>query len=569
MKRTGIGLSILFLLVFSGAFSQKTIDAVVSKTTVNAYERFNYEIITNSNCKITPPSFGGLEIVGGPQQSSMNSTQIINGVRTQTVEYRITYQLRAKKEGNYTISTASMDCGGETYETESKIKITVSKGQNNASGEQDFFLKLSSNKSSVYEGEPFIATLKYYSKIRPESIETLDLGDASGIWRQDLNPDRQTYETNVENVNGMRYYTIVLREELCFAQRSGKVTLEPYYSSLVFSQGFFNRFRKESYSNSLDITVKDIPNNSQSDFNGLVGDFSITSELSKSDVKIGEAIDLKIIIEGKGNMQALGNVELNFPDEFDQFDPEIVDRTKVSRSGVNGKIEYNFVLIPKHHGNYEVPGYSFSYFDLASMRMEHLSTDDFNITVEKRDGESIEPSKNLVEATETDIRYISESSPDLFTSEDFLFGTWTYYTGMLSPLCLSFLFIYFRRKKENLTDDDKVKIQQKKAIKVAASALKDVRVLIEKGEEKEALKQLQSTLFGFFMKKFNVGLSDISQRAIDTRLQEANIDETLRTDFNTIWNAIEMGQYAPIAQENLIQTVDKTENLITELDKKI
>lgn len=560
-------LFIAFLGSLQLSFGQESIEAVVSKSNVAKYERFNYEIIYNSgSCQVVEPDFGELEVLGVPSRSQYSSTQYINGVRSQSTEFRLTYTLRAKKEGTFTISAAQLKCGNETFDSD-PIKITVSEGGENTE-DNDFYLRLTTNKNSVYEGEPFVAKLKYYAKIRPESIDAMDLGDAVGIYRQDLNPDRKSFNTNIETINGVRYYTIDLREELCFAQRSGTVKLEPYYASLTFTQGFFNRFRKETYSNTSEIKVKKIPGSDDPLFNGLVGDFSVSSEISHTHVKMGDAIDIKITIEGKGNMQDLGNVSLDFPQEFNQFDPNIEDKTSVSRSGIQGKIEYNFVVIPEHYGTYKIPGYSFTYFDLDKKRMKTVSTDDFEIKVDKREGVVFESPQTIPDEA-SDIQYIEEENNGFFVREDFVFGTWTYYTLLLSPLLVSFFFVFFKRKKENLSDEDILKIQQRKAVKVAQTGLKEARVHLETGENNAALKGLQSVLNQFFMQKFNVGLSDLSQRKIDGFLSEANIDSGLRGDFNRIWNTIEMGQYAPIAHDNLVQTMTETEKLIIELDKNL
>lgn len=561
MKQLG---GIIAFLSFAFAnYGQNTIQTVVSSSSVDAFERFNFEIIVNSGeCEINRPDFGDLDIVGGPSQSQYNSTQIINGVRSQTVEYRWTYQLRAKKEGNYTIPPVMMSCGEETYSSD-PITISVGKGNGNTAEDRDYFMRLTSNKSSVFAGEPFVVTLKYYAKARPESFQALDLGDAAGVYRQDLQPDRKSFQTNMETINGMRYYTIELREELCFAQRSGKVTFEPYYAALIFQRDFFNRFQKETYSNTLTIDVKEIPGEA-SDFNGLVGDFSVKGEMSQTHVKMGDAIDIKITVEGKGNLQDLGDIKLDFPTEFDTFDPEIEDQTSVSSAGFSGKIEYNFVVIPKHYGNYTIPGYAFSYFDLDARKMKHVSTEDFVIKVDKREVDVVGPE---IPTEETDIHYIEEQSGAFFEQDDFIFGSWTYYSLLVSPLCASLLFVFFRRKKENISEDELHKMQQKKAVKNAQIGLKAVQQQLDQGANKEALKGLQTVLNQFFMLKFKVGLSDLSQRGIDARLAENNVDETLRTEFNRIWNAIEMGQYAPIPHENLLKTVRDTEQLIIDLDK--
>ncbi|NOQ71860.1 MAG: hypothetical protein GQ574_07660 [Crocinitomix sp.] len=565
MKR--IGVFILFICLIQIGFGQKTVQSVVSSNRVAAFERFNFEILINNfDCEVLQPDFGGLEVVGGPFQSQSNQTLIDNGKRTQITELKWTYQLRAKEEGSYIISGVTMNCDGEPIESD-PIEITVSEKTEDSPVDKDYYMRLTSNKSNVYQGEPFTVTLKYYSKARPDQFEALDLGDAVGIYRQDLKPDRKSFQTVVESINGVRYHTIVLREEVCFAQRNGEVSLEPYYASILFRRDFFSQFRKETYSNTLSINVKPIPGSSSADFNGLVGDFSIESEISNTHVKMGDAIDIKITIKGKGNMQDLGTIDLEFPQEFDQYEPEIEDKTSVSGAGFKGEIEYNFVIIPKHYGEYTVPGYSFQYFDLKNKKMKTAKVDDFIIQVDKREGLIVDPPKTAL--TNTHIQYIEEQSDGFFEQDDFVFGTWTYYGLVSAPLFLSFFFIFFKRKKENISEEDLLVIQQKKAVKNAQLALKEVHEKLDQGDDAAALKGLQTTVNNFFMQKFNVGLSDLSQRKIAARLTSENIDTANLEKFNKIWNTIEMGQFAPIAHENIVQTVKDTESLLIELDKKL
>ncbi len=562
-----LGILIIALGSLLNGWSQKTINTVVSSSTVATFEQFRFEIITNNaQCEVNAPKFVGFEVVSGPISSTSKRVNIVNNVRTQISEYIWTYTLRAKKEGTYTIPGVKMTCGSESYESD-PIEIVVSKNKAAADPDKDFFMRLTSNKSKVYEGEPFIATLKYYAKVKPESFETLELGDAVGIYRQDIDPDRTTYQTTMERINGVAYYTVVLREEICYAQRSGQVSLEPYYASLVFQQDFFNRYRKETFSNTLTVEVEKIPGVDADKFSGLVGSFEMSSDISKSEVKTGDAIDLKITISGKGNFQNLGALELLIPDEFETFDPTIDDKTKVTSSGITGSIDYNFVLIPKHHGKYKIPKYTLNYFDIESKQMRTLSTEDFNISVEKREG--LEVDKQPIDTVQTDILYIDEFNDPLFEKEDFFFGTIGYYSALVSPLFLAIFFIFLKRKKENLSEEELLKIQQKKNIKIAQAALKDVRELVSKGEDTKALKLLQTILNTFFKAKFNMGLSELSQKNIAARLESISVSEISIQHFNKIWNTIEMGQYAPIAHENLVQTVNKTEELLLDLDKKI
>lgn len=565
MKR--IGVFILFLSWIQLGFGQKTIESSVSSRHVGANERFTFEIVINNfECDVMLPNFGGLEVVGGPYQSQSGGSTFENGKSTRIIEVKWTYELRAKEKGTYTISGVTMSCNGDEQISD-PIEIEVSEASEIANVDKDSYVLLSTSKDDVYLGEPFTVTLKYYSKAKPESFEQLDLGGAVGIFREDLKPDRKIFQTVPENVDGVRFYTIILREEVCFAESSGELTIDPYYVSALFRRDFFNQYRKESNSNSLKINVKELPRKTAPDFKGLVGDFQIDGEISKNQFLTGDVIDIKITISGVGNFHDLENLDLKIPKSFEQYEPEILNETVITEEGFKGKIEYNFVVIPKEGGNYTIPGYTLQYFDLKSRKMKTAETQEFKIHVDQRDGVKSTPESDP--KIITDIQYIEEQSDGFFEQEDFIFGTWTYYGMVSSPLLLSFFFIFFKRKKENLSEDDLLLIQQKKAIKNAQEALKEVQQHLDQGNDAAALKGLQSTINKFFMQKLNVGLSDLSQRSIANRLTTENVSAASIEKFNKIWNAIEMSQYAPIAHENLVQTVNDTQGLLIELDKTL
>lgn len=565
MKKTI--LFILFIGVVTG-FSQRTIQATVSSSSVTTYERFNYEITVNNNdCNVNPPDFGGLKVVGGPYTSQSSSFSSINGQRTQSFETKWTYTLQANEKGTYIISPAKMICGSDQQESES-ITIKVGGQSEQPAVDKDFFMRLSSNKSSVYEGEPFIASLKYYSRLQPQSFETLELGDATGIYRKDLNPDRTNFKTGTEIRNGVRYYTIELREELCFAQRHGKVRLEPYFTSLIVSRDFFNRYRKETYSNALEMTIKNIPGSDRSDFNGLVGSFEVKGELSHDQVKMGDAVDITITIEGNGNMHDLGNIELDIPSEFDQFDPDVEESTKATRKGIGGKVTYNFVVIPKHYGTYTIPGYSFTYFDLASEKMRTVKTEDFTIEVAKRPGVDIDRLQE-VPTEENSIRYIDEESDQLFTIEHLFFGKWLYWFLILGPIGSVIILVFLKRRKDNRSASEILEMDKRQLLKKSKLKLKEAERLLGEGKQEPAQRSLTNAMEEFFMTKLTLNRSDLSQKSIENALIQNGIDKTLIEQYRNISMTLEMAQYAPITNKNLSQTIGDAEKLMYELDNNL
>ena len=172
----------LLLLVGSMAFAQNTF-VVDAPKVVRQDEAFRVVFTANGDIEdFTQPQFTGLEVLAGPSQSKMMSTQFINGKSSKSVEISYTYIVRPVAEGVAKISAASATIGGKVYTTK-EMQVEVVKGAasnggsqqqqgqvtgsaqqqpRQASGEvssRDVFLQLSFSKTKVVKGEPIIPTL--------------------------------------------------------------------------------------------------------------------------------------------------------------------------------------------------------------------------------------------------------------------------------------------------------------------------------------------------------------------------------------------------------------------------
>ncbi len=564
-------LFIIALLLSTVARTQNVeFNASVSKKNVAVNEVFKYEIYTNSNCQIYQPNFGGLQVVGGPYQSSSSSIISVNGQTTQQREIKYTYQLRANKTGTFTIGKVTMQCGTKTYTT-SSIKIKVVKGNNANVGSvnannREFFIKTFASKKNVYQGEPFTITLKMYSKRQPRGLEQLEIGNANGLSKEDLNPDKTSFETKQEIIDGIRYYTVTLKHELCFALRSGKINIEPYYVSALFSKGFFQQYRLESHSNNITINVKPLPKGKPKDFNGLVGHYNLEHSISKTNVLPGEAIDISLKISGKGNLNAFDEPKLKLPNDFDQFDPEYKQNYKATSAGYTGSITYNLVIVPTFYGDYTIPAFSFSYFDLDTKKYKTLSTGDFKIHVDKpKDGYGeIITNKREVKVEENDIRFIHEKPTHLFKRSDLWAGSMWHIFLLIVPFFAVWLMLFLRKRKANLSDEDKRKYKAKKAKKSASNYLNESKKLQKKGEKDKAVKALHTALKAYLKNKFNLTESQFNIKSVNQKLK----NEAIKQQLQEVWHQIEMYQYAPVSISELDDLIVKTENVINQIENQ-
>ena len=570
--------SFIFIIVFithAVLAQEPTLEAYVNKTTVTENEIFTYTIASNQDCPITPPNLSGFEIVSGPIQGRSSSTVSDNrGTVTQTT-YSFTYNLRLSKKGNYSIGPAKMKCKLKKETTSGKpISIKVIQSSDESQRQEskaEHFLKLTSDKNSVYVGEPFVITLKFYTPKKPNSIEALEPGNASGLWRQDLNPNRANYIMTQEVIKGAAYYVLELKQEVCIPLRAGKISIEPYYGSLIYQLDFFNSERLDGRSNGLDIDVKKIPSNSPANFNGLVGRFNLRHEIDKTKLIEGQAIVFKIELSGTGNFNAFDQPLLNLPSEFTQGDPTPDDQTTIDANGMSGTISYTFIISAEKPGEFEIEPYSFSYFDLRDKSFHSLSTGKINITVEKGEEShgSVYNSQEDFVVTETDIHFIHEKNGRTFSYYNFLFGTWPYFILVFGPILLVFAFAFTRRKIANKTDEEKIESHQKASVKASNKGLDKASQLMKNGSDKEALKLLHNSLITYFTSRLNISISELSQKTIVVELEKKRISTELILAFKEIWTKIEMAQYAPISSGNLTETIDKSKKLIKQLNEKL
>lgn len=557
------------IILFSGLFSYSQVEfkASVNYNKVAINEVFTFEISSNVQGQIYQPDFNSLQIVGGPSQSNSSSVMIVNNKRQVVRNIKYIWKIRATKKGKFTIPSTLMKHNGQEYKTK-PITISVtdaSQSQKKAKSTSDFFVRISTSKKNIYLGEPFVITLKMYSHQSPRGIENLKLGESNGLIKKDLYPNKKNYDTKTENINGVNYYTIVLKQELCYAQTTGSIKIEPYYLSVLFQKGFFQQYRQEGHSNSINITVKEMPGKKPKNFNGLVGNFKLKHSISKSTIKVNEAIDIKIKISGNGNLNLFDDPVLSLPNDFDQFDPEVKRNIKTSPSGTSGNISFNFVVVPTFYGDFEIPPYSFSYFDLNEKKYKTLTTGSFKIHVDKPEGEmgEIIKQKKDIAIEETDIRFIHTKDTLTFENSNLKANSILHYTLIVLPFIGLWLILFFRNKNNNKSDADKIKITSKSAKKSITKYLVESKKSHQTGHDDKAVKELSSALRSYLKKKLNLSENDLNKQTILQHLKE----EKTSTLFSKCWQTIEMYQYTPVSATGVDTLINDTEELINLIDK--
>lgn len=564
-------LSILPIFVGSFILAQKPyVDVAIDKSQVSTNEMITYQISTDCDCNIEAPDLSAFDVLSR-QPGQFTQTTNINGKVTNVCTSSLTFVLRPKKKGNFTIGTAKAKCKSDSPVSE-KISVSVvdaDEVHKANEGTASFYYKLVSNKQSVYVGEPFTVSLYLYTDKVPEDINNLVRGDALGISRNPLFNERDPshrFRQTKQRVKGKEYHVIELLSDVCFADRAGKINIGAYYGSAVEQYGIWDSKYMEGYSNSLEILVKNLPMKTPENYYGMAGEFEINHELSNTTVKANHALDIWVTISGTGNFHMLQTPEFFFPkDSFLISEPEVEKDLSISEDGPTGKVKYHFVVTPTKKGEYYILPYSFAYYDWKSKQIKVVSTHEFTINVLEGSGEVKILPEGTDPAVENDIRYIHTKSGKFFTNDQFLHGRLLHWLGVGAPLGYFFILIIIRRRKSKRSEED-VKADVQRSVK--RTAIKDIQKL-KRLEGMDGVQVMKKSLEDYFMTNLDVGRSTLSKKFILESLTSKGVDDSLKSTFAEIWDKLEMARYAPMSDQNITDLYDKTEQLLTALNKQL
>jgi len=582
-----ISLLFISLLTFAGKVK---FEAKLSHQTVEVGERFQITFSVNTNYKnLIEPDLSKFKVLSGPNQSQ--STQIINGNISQNVS--ISYILVANEVGTYNIEPAKVVVGKEQYKSNGLQLKVVAASQNSANQRRNqqtdrrtagnklknnFFIKAYVDKSSAYVGEKITATYKIYYNQDILDYEPTKAPDLTGFWTSDI--DLSNQRGNVENYNGRRYNVSILKKTLLFPQKSGDLIIDPYEMMLVIKVRTNKRSiwgyvydRKEITVSSepLKIEVKALPRSGKpANFSGAVGRFDMSMEANKDSVSTNEAIDVLIKITGEGNLPLIGAPELNFPPDFEVYDPDTENNYSSNASGVKGSKSFKYLAIPRHAGNFSIDPYSFSYFDIESKSYKTIESKALELQVGKGDEETNvvygSNRKEDVEILNTDIRYIHLNTIPLVNTEAF-FGSSSFYLIILFIiLCLLGLYLY--SKKYRNQQADKAGLRKSRANRLARKRLSKAKELLSKQEWTVFYEEISTALYGYYADKFNIPVVDLSQEYIIALLHTKQVEQELENDLKQVLEDAEMARFAAnsnVNAENLynaaVEVISKSEGI--------
>lgn len=571
--------------------------------------QLSYTINTKNVKDFRLGNIADFDILMGPNRSSQFS--MVNGQTSSSVTF--TYILRGQKEGTYTIPAATASAGGQQLQSRAvTIKVLPpdkqTGGQGSASSsagsagsarsssgsagsnsgqvaDGDIFLMASANKTKVYEQEAILLTFKVYTTVNLSELNG-KMPDLKGFHMQQVDLPQKEFE--LENYRGRNYKTLVWSQYVLFPQQTGTLEIPSVaYEATILQQNryvdpfeaFFNggstytKVQKTLRTPKLTIEVSPLPAPKPQSFMGGVGDFSMSSEISTEELKENEAVTYKIVLSGVGNMKLIKTPEVQFPADFEIYDPKIENRFSLKTAGLSGNKVFEYLAIPRHAGDYEIPAVEFSFFDTKTKQYKTLSTPARTLKVLRGDGSTTVTTgyvnKEDLRLLGEDIRYIHQKDATTVRADGFFFGSLRYWLCYLVPALLFVgLLVVLRRKAAESANI--AKTRNRKASKVAARRLKTAKKLLGVGDPSAFYDEVLKGLWGYAGDKLGIPVAELSKESIGEQLVHHGADETLTGEFNALLSDCEFARYAPsvagLKQENVyaraVDVMDKLEGVI-------
>ncbi len=581
------------------------VDATVNETTVGLEETVAYTVEVRGTSigslrTPEPPATEGLVLLQAVPTRRSNLS-LINGRMQQRVAF--TWLFRPVREGQARIGVAEVVVDGETYRTRPitlrivpQTRRPSTPGQTTPYGTSpdrtdrtidasDLFIRAIPSKQQVYQGEQVLVEYQLFFRdgVQLRQSRLTDAGDADGFWREELDVDARPVPRSVVE-NGLRYNMITLKRVAVFPARSGTLLIEPLRiqteAYVPFNRGDpFERFFSlrsqyqpvELASPALRIDVRPLPEPAPPGFTGAVGQFTLDAGVDRTEVEVGEAVQLRVTLSGTGNIATLEAPPFEPPGIFEQYDPEV--STSVIRSGreVRGARTFTYVLVPRSNGRFELPPLSFTYFDPEAGRYETQTAPAQTIRVTGTaasplaSGTTAEglPVDDIADLKATPTRWVALGRTPLHERP-------LVYVALLLPLLLLAGLYGVQRRAARLAADVGY-ARRRRAHPLARRHLKQAEAYLASNQPRAFYEEVARAVQGFIGNRLNLPERGLTRTRLDDQLAARGVPDEVRQTLRAFLDECDQARFSPVLpdQEAMASACDRAAGLIIRLDQML
>ena len=601
----------LLLLALSPVFPQVTLKVQApSQAEVGQRIRISYVANTQDIEDFQVGNFEGFNVLYGPSTSRSSSFSMTNGRTTQSSSTTFTYTVVPTTEGTLKVPVATIKADGmsvksgtantEVLPASQQQSQQPSTQQQNTNPRQqrqqqsaanpgqisgnELYMTVTASRKKIYEQEAVMLTYKLYTLVNIQQISG-EMPQIDGCHVQELDRAAQM-SLKYERVNGRNYGTAVWKQYVIFPQKTGKITIpsitfdtqvevqnhsmDPF--DIFFGGGSLSQMvRKEIKTSPVEIEVLPLPSPKPDNFSGAVGKFTVSATLTPDQVNANDAATLRLVVSGQGNMKLMKAPKINFPQDFEIYDPKENNKTTNTATGAKGNIVYDYVVVPRHGGKFSIPPVEFCYFDPEQARYNTVRTDSFHLAVAKAKGQPVAYTREQedLNVLSNDIRFIKMGELKSEEKEDF-FGTPSYWlTYLLLFAAFVAAFLWLRRQQK--LNPNSWSVKGKKAGKVASRRLKQASKLLHAKDDAAFYDEVMRALLGYAGDKLSLPTNELNKENVISKLTERGVEQNVVDSFIAVLSDCEFARYAPTSDPNMAKEkiYQQASDVITQMNASI
>ncbi|MDE5794562.1 MAG: BatD family protein [Muribaculaceae bacterium] len=612
MTQIRLYISTLIILLVSIAASaagkyQLSVSTQTGSDDIEVGEQFYvYMKLDNLDGEPSAPDVPGAVVKYFTLSSQSSSMSSINGKVTRSSSRTYVATCSASKEGSYSIGPFSVDGVSSNKASYtivkagsgslSKLKQRQQQQQQQQSsnrgaysqdpddqnqgpkfigkGNEKLFLKASVSKSTAYEQEALVYTVKLYSSYAPiKFIGATEAPKFDGFVVEES--DETSRSLHYETYNGQEYATAIIARYIIFPQMTGKLTIkgntytvstdeQEYYDDPYFRMLTVRRpIQLNVTPNDLVIDVKALPTPQPADFSGGVGQFSISSSLSSNSLKTNQPASIVYEVKGSGNLKYVKLPDLNniYPKQLEVFSPTTEVNAAAKGSNVSGSIKFDYSFTPLELGQYDIPEVSLVYFDPTTGKYEKSVAKGYLVEVDKGAVSEKSQTKNRLKFVDT-LMPVKDLKKER-VAYVYTFGYWLFF--IIPAIALFVIIIVYRRYLKSAADI--VGTRMRKAGKVAAKRLKKAAACMKSGERERFYDEMLIALWGYVSAKLNIPTSELNRENVAQKLSEAGASEESINNLLSVLDDCEFAKYAPGSGEDELKHIyDRGTEVINTLE---
>ncbi len=610
MKRLYTLLTLL-VLALSPVFPQATLKVQApSQAEVGQRIRISYVANTQDISDFQVGDFTGFNVLYGPSTSSSTNISMINGRTTRNSTTTFTYTVVPVQEGTLKVPAAAIKVDDKTIKsgTASIEVLPASQPQdaqpqnpkqggnqqqqrqqqarqpNGQISGDELYMSVTASRKKIYEQEAVMLTYKLYTLVNIQQISG-EMPQIDGCHVQEMDRPAQL-SLKYERVNGRNYGTAVWKQYIVFPQKTGKLkipsitfdtqvevqnhSMDPF--DIFFGGGSLSQMvRKQIVAPAVEIDVMSLPTPKPDNFSGAVGKFSVSASLTPDQVNANDAATLRLVVTGQGNMKLMKAPSIRFPQDFEVYDPKENNKTSNTATGAKGTITYDYVIVPRHGGQFSIPPVEFCYFDPEHERYNTVRTDSFHLAVAKAKGQPVAYTREQEELNvlSNDIRFIKLGELESEETDDF-FGTSSYWLTYLL-FFLAFVAAFFWIRRQQKLNPNSWTVKGKKAGKVASKRLKRASKLMHTKDDAAFYDEVMRALLGYAGDKLSLPTNELTKDNVISTLTARGVEQEVVDSFIAVLSDCEFARYAPVSDTNLAKEkiYQQASDVITQMNASL